>query len=131
MTNQTTNAPIASDFLGSYLKKEDVLQPSIVRIVDVYEDELPEEGRRKLVARLAEFNRPLVLNKTNIKRLCSIFNTVDTSQWRGPITLYVDQNIEFGGRIVGGLRVRPADANGPAVTHQEPQRRFMNEEDYA
>jgi len=130
MTNQTTNAPIATDFLGSYLKKEDVLQPTVVNVVEVYEDELPDEDRKKLVAKFAEFARPLVLNKTNIKRMCKMFGTVDTGQWRGPVTLYVDQNIEFGGRIVGGLRVRPAKANGPAVALEEPRGRFINDEDF-
>jgi hypothetical protein len=132
MTNAKTTAPIATDYLGSYLKKEDVLQPATVNITGVYEDEMPDEDGRKLVARFAEFGRPMVLNKTNIKRLCQIFGTVDTSEWRGPITLYVDQNIEFGGRIVGGLRVRPAQANGPAeVVPEKPRQRYVNEEEFA
>ena len=80
MSNYETNdAPNAMDFLGSYLKKEDVLQPTVVKVTDVYQDELPDESRRKLVAKFAEFGRPMVLNKTNIKRLCQIFGTTDTS----------------------------------------------------
>jgi hypothetical protein len=127
---ETKTAPNAMDFLGSYLKKEDVLQPTVVEIIDIYVDEMPDEDGTKLVAKFAEFSRPMVLNKTNIKRLCKMFGTVDTSQWRGSITLYVDQNIEFGGRIVGGLRVRPAQANGPAIVDEESKRRFINEEDF-
>ena len=49
-TYETNTAPNALDFLGSYLKKEDVLNPQVVNITDVYQDELPGESRSKLVA---------------------------------------------------------------------------------
>lgn len=113
-TYENNKTPNALDFLGNYLKKEDVLQPQIVKITDVNVDELPGETRSKLVLRLAEFGKPMVLNSTNIKRLCKIFGTGDTGQWRGDITLYVDHEIEFGGKTVGGLRVKPATGNGAA-----------------
>jgi hypothetical protein len=118
-TNETQTAPNALDFLGNYLKKEDVLKPQVVRITDVYQDDLPGTNRKKLVVTFAQFAKSMVLNSTNIKRLYKIFGTPDTGQWRGEVTLYVDHNIEFGGRIVGGLRIRPAQANGPAVLHEE------------
>jgi hypothetical protein len=126
---ETNTAPNALDFLGNYLKKEDVLKPQVVRITDVYEDDLPGESRKKLVARFAEFAKPMVLNSTNIKRLYTIFGTPDTATWRGEVMLYVDQNIEFGGKIVGGLRLRPAQGNGPTVAQQEPDRTGYQVED--
>jgi hypothetical protein len=51
----------------------------------------------------------LILNKTNIKRFARIFDTGDTKAWRGPVTLYVEPGVEYAGRVVGGLRVRPVD----------------------
>ena len=57
-----------------------------------------------------EFEKPLILNKTNIKRFARIFGTGDTSVWRGPVTLYVEPGVEYAGRVVGGIRVRPAEA---------------------
>lgn len=128
-TYDETTAPNASEFLGSYLKKEDVLQPQVVRVIDVYAEELPGESRRKLIARFAEFSKPMVLNSTNIKRFVKIFGTGDTAQWRGEVTLYVDHNIEFGGRTVGGLRVRPAQANGKELTERAPRRNVYQAED--
>ena len=116
---ETNTAPNALDFLGSYLKKEDVLNPQVVNITDVYQDELPGESRSKLVVKFAEFAKTMVLNSTNIKRLCKIFGTPSTGQWRGEVVLYVDQTIEFSGNIVGGLRLRPAQANGETVARQE------------
>jgi hypothetical protein len=121
-TYENNTAPNALDFLGNYLKKEDVLKPQVVRIADVYQEDLPGEDRKKLVARFVELAKPMVLNSTNIKRLCKIFGTPNTSQWRGEVVLYVDQTIEFGGNIVGGLRLRPAHANGPTVAQQEPNK---------
>ena len=128
-TYENNTAPNALDFLGNYLKKEDVLRPQTVTVIDVYQDELPGESRSKLVARFAEFGKPMVLNTTNIKRLCKIFGTTDTAQWRGEVTLYVDHDIEFGGRTVGGLRVRPAKANGPEVSHEERNRAAYQTDD--
>lgn len=121
-TYENNNAPNALDYLGNYLKKEDVLSPQVVKVIDVYEDDLPGEDRSKLVVRFAEFGKPMVLNRTNIKRLVKIFGTADTGQWRGEITVYVDHDIEFGGRTVGGLRVRSARANGPEAVREEHRR---------
>ncbi len=114
-TYENNTAPNALDYLGNYLKKEDVLKPQVVRVIDVFEDELPGESRKKLIAKFAEFEKPMVLNSTNIKRLVKMFGTTDTGQWRGEVTLYVDHDIEFGGRTVGGLRVKPAGRNGAAT----------------
>ena len=130
-TYENNNAPNALDYLGNYLKKEDVLSPQVVKVIDVYEDDLPGEDRRKLVAKFAEFGKPMVLNRTNIKRLVKIFGTADTGQWRGEITVYVDHDIEFGGRTVGGLRVRPAKANGPEGVREEHRRSaYQGDEDF-
>ena len=57
----------------------------------------------------AELLNPNSLTQTGTK----------TGGWSGPITLYVDHNIEFGGKIVGGLRIRPAQTNGPVLAHEE------------
>jgi hypothetical protein len=118
----TNSAPDARDFLGGYLRKEDVLEETEVRIVNVYQEDIAGEQRAKLVAQFAEFQKPMVLNSTNIKRLCKIFRTTNTAQWRGPVLLYVDHNIEFGGKTVGGLRVRSTQSNGEGLTAQKASR---------
>ena len=111
MTNENTkqDAPNAEDFLnGNYLKKEDVKQPMTVTLTDVWSETVLNSGRKKLVVSLQEFEKPLILNKTNIRRLSRIFGTGSTHFWRGPVTLYVEASVEYGGRVVGGLRVKPA-----------------------
>ena len=58
-----------------------------------------------------EFQKPMILNKTNIRRFSRIFKTRDTSQWRCQVVLYVDESIEYAGKVVGGLRIRPTQVN--------------------
>jgi len=107
--NENTQAPNANDFLGgNYLKKEDVDGPITVTVTDVWTEAVLNAGRKKLVISFTEFEKPLILNKTNIKRLARIFGTGDTKAWRGPVTIYVEPGVEYGGRVVGGIRVRPA-----------------------
>ena len=105
----TTAAPNANDFIGgNYLKKQDVDGVMAVTLTDVWSEAVLNAGRKKLVVSFRELDKPLILNKTNIKRLARVFGTGDTKAWRGPVTLYVEPGVEYAGRVVGGLRVRPA-----------------------
>lgn len=114
MNNDNTNnqqqrsALNAADFLGNYLKKEDIERPMAVSVVDVWSESVEEGKRPKLLVKFKGIRKPLILNKTNIKRFAQMFNSGDPTTWRGPVTLYVDAHVEFGGRQVGGLRVKPA-----------------------
>ena len=105
----------ARDFLGGYLKKEDLDGETAVTIIDVRAEEVPGNSRRKLVVEFREFEKPLILNSTNIKRLAAIFGSTKTSAWRGTIALYVDDTVEFGGTTVGGIRVLRAVASEQAA----------------
>lgn len=98
----------ARDFLGSYLRKEDVPMPMVVELVEVRAEEVPGVKRRKLVAVFKGLEKPLILNSTNIRRLSELFRTPNTGDWIGRVTLFVDDNVEFGGRTVGGIRIREA-----------------------
>jgi hypothetical protein len=67
------------------------------------EDEEPEY---RWIVKWQEFAKPMVINATNIKRLFKYLGD-DTDQWKGGnVILYVDPDIEFGGKVVGGLRVK-------------------------
>lgn len=104
-------APNANDFLGgNYLKKEDIEGPITATITDVWSEVVLNAGRKKLVVSFREFEKPLILNKTNIKRFARIFDSGDTTKWRGLVTIYVEPGVEYAGRVVGGIRVRPAEA---------------------
>jgi hypothetical protein len=106
--DNTNNAPNANDFLGgNYLGKEDLDKPVLVTVENVWAEAVLNSGRKKPAVQFQEFEKPMILNKTNIRRFSRIFNTRDTSQWRGQVVLYVDESIEYAGKVVGGLRVRP------------------------
>ena len=115
-------APNANDFLGgNYLKKEDIDGEITATVTDVWSEVVLNAGRKKLVVSFREFEKPLILNKTNIKRFARIFGTGDTKAWRGPVTLYVEPGVEYAGRVVGGIRVRPvakAESRGESPGQQ-------------
>ncbi len=54
-----------------------------------------------------EFEKGMVLNKTNLKRIAFVTGSDETDDWGGKqVVLYTDPDVEFGGDIVGGLRIR-------------------------
>ena len=110
---QTATSFDAREFLGGYLAKEDINEELTATLTDVRPEEVPGSTRRKLTASFAEFEKPLILNATNIKRLSKMFKSTDTASWRGPVTLYVDPSVEYAGRIIGGIRLRPVAQNAP------------------
>ena len=115
--NEQVEAPDANDFLGgNYLRKEDIEEPVTVTVANVWPEAVMNSNRKKLVISFHEIEKPLILNKTNIKRLVHIFDTRDTSRWRGRITLYVEQGVEYAGRVVGGLRLKPAEQASSSET---------------
>lgn len=98
---------------SKYLKQSDVPDETLVTVqglkkVNVArEDDDPDY---KYVIKFEEFEKPMVLNSTNIKRLGKALGD-ETDGWKGgQVMLYVDPDIEFGGNIVGGLRIRAAKA---------------------
>ena len=104
---------------GDYLKQED-LQGKTARVV--IEHVGPEEIRdgntngteQKLIAHFVGKDKTLILNRTNCESLEAICGTDDYAAWRGhAVVLYVDPNVKFGSKIVGGLRIR---ASQPMAT---------------
>lgn len=104
----------ASAMLESkYLKQEDiegeiaVTVQSLKKVNVAREDEDPEY---KWTVKFHELEKPMVLNSTNVKRLAKALGD-DTDDWTGnAVTLYVDPDIEYGGKVVGGLRIRALKA---------------------
>ncbi len=103
---------------GKYLRREDVDEEgTTVKVVRVWQDKLrlPDGGSEtKWLIELAngsETLKPLVLNSTNIRRCVAAFETQETDDWVGKsIIIYDDPSIEFGGKLVGGLRLRAVPA---------------------
>jgi len=95
---------------SKYLKQTDVEDEITVTVVKVGKANVAKKGDEaeyKWLIRFQEFEKPMVLNSTNIKRLAKACDSDDTEGWIGKqVILYVDPDVEFAGNIVGGLRIR-------------------------
>ncbi len=101
--------PKVSDMITSkYLRKEDFEDEAIctikgVKLEDLGKDEAKEE---RWILYFREQQKGMVLNVTTIRVLEQAFGG-DTDQWIGnKVMVYVDPNVSFGGKVVGGLRLR-------------------------
>lgn len=61
----------------------------------------------EVVAHFSDGNKPLILNKTNMKTIQKIYKTPYIEDWRGrKIQIFYDPTVKFGRDVVGGLRIR-------------------------
>ena len=94
---------------SKYLKQSDVDDETPVTVrglkkVNVARDD--EDPEYRWTVKFDEFAKPMVLNVTNLKRMAKALGD-DTDEWiNGKVILYVDPDIEFGGNVVGGLRIK-------------------------
>jgi hypothetical protein len=96
---------------GTYVSQDDVATPkafTINRVVLETIDGTDGEKKEKSVLYFSEKgSKPLILNRANDDILCEKFGEED-EDWHGKrVQLYVDKNVMFGGRRVGGVRIRP------------------------
>lgn len=109
--DEDTNMKASSMLESKYLKQSDVDGEVLVTVrgvkrVNVARDD--EEPEYRWTVKFQEFEKPMVLNATNIKRMAKALGD-DTDDWiGGNVLLYVDPDIEFGGNVVGGLRIKAA-----------------------
>lgn len=97
------------EFFGSFLKTEDIKKEMKVTIKDVKPESVGREGdsKDKLVVYFEELEKGLALNKVNAEALAEATNSREIEEWFGiKVVLYVDRNVMFGGKRVGGIRIR-------------------------
>jgi len=107
--------PRVTDMIDSkYLKQADVPDPVIVTLTKIGRINIAKEGdppEEKWAARFREFDKPMLLNSTNIKLLEKACGSDDSDDWIGKeVILYTDDSVSFGGQVVGGLRIRKQQA---------------------
>ena len=109
--------PRTSEMLPSkYLKGSDVGPGILVKFKSVTKENVGKEDdpEWKYVALFDGAPKPMVLNKTNIKKLEKAFESDNTDDWTGKeCVIYFDPDVEFGGEAVGGLRIRKPKAQTP------------------
>lgn len=125
----------ASDMIESkYLKQADLKGEEVIVTVErlgqgnVAMDDKPEEI--KWMVKFKEFSKPMVLNSTNIRTLERLLGD-ETDDWVGKeVVLYVDENVSFGGELVGGLRLKSAKpATAPKRFNNPAAAAALNEKD--
>ena len=101
------------DCSGSqYLKQHHVTQAGAIVWIEAFERRViegrnGEPDKPKVCVKFEEYDKWLVLNTTNGDAIRIHTNTERPDKAIGKqIELYVDLNVAFGGKIVGGIRIR-------------------------
>lgn len=102
---------------SKFLAKGDVGEAGRVLTIAGFGFETLKDGEPpKLVVKFIEGGKPLVCNKTNRNRLIAAMGTSNTDQMIGrKIEVFFDPMVEYGGQLVGGLRIRPHQAAAEAA----------------
>ena len=99
-------------FVGNakYLKKDDIPSPVDTSILWIKEEEVTTPGKgtdTRVVLYFDGLKKGLVLNTANAETLLDITGTDEYEQWVDvPVQLYVDPDVTYGGKKIGGIRIR-------------------------
>ena len=114
-------------FVGNakYLKKEDITSPINTSILWTKEEEVTAPGKgteTRLVLYFDGLKKGLVLNTANAEALAEITGTDEYEKWSDvPIQLYVDRDVKYGGKKIGGIRICKPTLVQVQVPVQEPE----------
>jgi hypothetical protein len=119
---------------SKFLKQSDIGAGALMTVSACDRHNVAKEGAEpelKWCLGFEENDKPLVLNSTNIQLCERIFASDDTDHWVGKkVVLYVDPNVSYGGKVVGGIRVRaPKKAAAPAKPVPAPVVEELTDDD--
>lgn len=93
-----------------FITKEDAEPPIGVTIKGVSKQNVAPEDKPedyKYCLTFEELDKPLVLNTTNGQLIAKALGSEETDAWTGQkICLYHEPNVNFGGKLIGGIRAR-------------------------
>lgn len=126
--------PKTSEMISSkYLKGADVPEPVLVTIKGVKQVNIAKEDAEpeyKWAVKFAEFDKPMILNATNIKIAERNFGSDDTDVWIGKeIELHFDESVQFAGEMVGGLRFRRKQQPAKKLSVDEANKKLREMQD--
>jgi len=100
------------EFFGNFLKTEDI-KKEIQAIIQTIKPEKIGKGenqQEKIIAYFTGIEKGLVLNKVNSEAIAEITGSREIEEWTGAeVILYVDPNVMFGGKRVGGIRIKKTE----------------------
>lgn len=95
---------------SKFLKRADVGEGTIVTITGIEQVNVAKEGApedKKWALHVAEFDKSMVLNSTNGQLIAQALKSEESDDWTGKqVVLYDDPSVSYGGKLVGGIRVR-------------------------
>ena len=101
---------------SKFLRQSDFEEDSVCTIKSIKLEEMQGNGSEtRWVLYFSEHTKGMVLNTTTIRVLEKAFGD-DSDGWVGKrVMVYVDPNVSFQGKVVGGLRLRtPKAKTAPA-----------------
>ena len=102
---------------SKFLKKEDVGRGVLATISDCRQHNVAMQGAEpemRWCLHFEELDKPLVLNATNIQLTEKVCGSDLTDDWIGKrLVLYMDPNVSYAGKLIGGIRVRAPKATAP------------------
>ena len=110
-----------------FLTQGDVGKGILVTVSAVEQDNVAPEGatpETKWVVSFSEQEKKMVLNNTNLDLISFACDSEDSDEWVGKhIVIYTDPTVMYGGKRVGGLRIR-APKEGAALPEAAPEQDF-------
>ena len=93
---------------GSWLKAEDLLDSDDITLtIEGVEIKTFDDGKMNAILSFGGTDKRLVVNKTNELMISEVAGSKNTDHWIGKsITLYTTK-VEYGGKLMDGIRVRP------------------------
>ncbi len=98
---------VSEMIISKFLRKEDFDEDRVMTIKSVKLEDMPgDAGDQKWVLYFREEQKGMALNVTTIRVLEQAYGD-DSDHWVGnKVKVYVDPNVSFQGKLVGGLRLR-------------------------
>lgn len=121
------NKPINPDRLGSWDFKDGEIKKLTIERIFIDQVFSPDKAKAEpvYVAKFLEAELPMILNKTNRKKIHYMTGIRDMADWGGvAVWVKVEHNIRFGPNVTDGLRVDKAEAPGktlPELTPDHPK----------
>jgi hypothetical protein len=105
---------------SNFLTQKDVERPVLATISSWERVNVAKEGAEpeyRYALHFRELDKPMTLNITNGQIIAAFLGSEEFDDWVGhKIVIYRDPNIMYGGKMVGGIRVR-----APKAGYQQPE----------
>ena len=117
-------------FPSKYLSQDDCGDGINLTIQSFREIEVGNPPKLEWAVAFREISKPFVINRTKAQMIHAVLRTKSAEEWSGKqICLYVDPTVTFGGRVTGGIRVRPVQTKPSLQAKPAPrQSKFIANE---